>query len=171
MNDVYDYYITPEEYSIAESNSIAKATLEKRVRDLGWGKQRAITQAPVRHKSYGGWRVVAERNGISIRTFRKRVYRGWSFKDAAIIPLSPSRGKARRFSEADIAEAQANGICYETFRFRMTRARRKWTLEEAKTRPVMTQSEIGQVVKSVLEKRYGNINGPIFQKKRGNGHE
>ncbi len=39
----YDFYITPEEYEVAEKNGIDKRTLEQRIREYGWDKERAIT--------------------------------------------------------------------------------------------------------------------------------
>jgi len=40
------FYITPEEYQIAEQNGISAATLEARVRSLAWKKERAIYTPP-----------------------------------------------------------------------------------------------------------------------------
>lgn len=34
--EIYDFYITPEEYEIAEENRITKSTLERRIRLYGW---------------------------------------------------------------------------------------------------------------------------------------
>lgn len=39
-----NYYITPEEYDLAEKNGICKATLESRIKQLGWSKKKAITK-------------------------------------------------------------------------------------------------------------------------------
>ena len=41
MRNVYDFYITPEEYKRAAENGIRKAALEARIRKLGWDKERA----------------------------------------------------------------------------------------------------------------------------------
>ena len=43
MRNPYDYYITPEEYEIAERNGVCASTLNRRIRDLGWEKDIAIT--------------------------------------------------------------------------------------------------------------------------------
>jgi hypothetical protein len=39
----YDYYITPEEYEEAERNGISRKHVNYRIRQFGWGKQKAIT--------------------------------------------------------------------------------------------------------------------------------
>ena len=43
------FYITPDDYRIAEENGISKDTLLSRVRKLGWDVDKAITK-PVRAK-------------------------------------------------------------------------------------------------------------------------
>ena len=43
------FYITPEDFKIAEENGISKDTLIMRVRKLGWDVDKAITK-PVRIK-------------------------------------------------------------------------------------------------------------------------
>lgn len=43
MNNIYELYITPEEYEKAEKNGIDKNTLYKRIREYGWDKQRALS--------------------------------------------------------------------------------------------------------------------------------
>ena len=43
------FYITPEDFKIAEENGISKDTLLSRVRILGWDVDKAIT-TPVRTK-------------------------------------------------------------------------------------------------------------------------
>lgn len=40
----YKWYITPEEYKIAESNGISRETLNGRVRKCGWSIERACTE-------------------------------------------------------------------------------------------------------------------------------
>ncbi|WP_341272481.1 hypothetical protein [Bacillus thuringiensis] len=38
MRNPYDYYITPEEYEIAEKNGVCASTLRSRIYDLCWSK-------------------------------------------------------------------------------------------------------------------------------------
>ena len=48
MNSPYDFYITPEEYDIAESNGICRDTLEYRIRKARflWEREVALTKPP-----------------------------------------------------------------------------------------------------------------------------
>ena len=39
MINPYDYYITDEEYAIAEKNGISKDTLNFRIRRMGWDNE------------------------------------------------------------------------------------------------------------------------------------
>ena len=59
MRNVYEYYITPEEYEEAERNGVDAFNLERRIRLLGWNKQRAIN-TPLRkitnRKKMGSYR-------------------------------------------------------------------------------------------------------------------
>ena len=49
MGDKRYFYITPEDFKIAEENGISKDTLLSRVRKLGWDVDKAITK-PARKK-------------------------------------------------------------------------------------------------------------------------
>lgn len=71
------YYITPAEYTEAEGNRINRNLLEKRIRLLGWDKQKAIT-TPVRRweRIPGDLIEQAYRNGVSYQALRKRISRG-----------------------------------------------------------------------------------------------
>ena len=48
MRNVYDFYITPEEYKRAAENGISKQCLEVRIRSLGWTKFRALNEKPLK---------------------------------------------------------------------------------------------------------------------------
>lgn len=82
--DIYNYYITPEEYIIASNNGISRDLVNKRVRSYGWNKLKAITIAPKPVKKYSKEIIeLAESNGISIDVFYSRVKYGWSQERAA----------------------------------------------------------------------------------------
>jgi len=51
----YEFYIQPNEYEIAEHNGISKGTLEQRIRDLGWHKEKATSTPPREQKSLKEW--------------------------------------------------------------------------------------------------------------------
>jgi len=85
-------YITPEEYEVAAGSGISKKTLELRVREYGWSKERALPEPVQRRTDWSEWYAVAERNGISHGTFRARIYRGWTPERAATEPPRPRKG-------------------------------------------------------------------------------
>ena len=87
----YKWYITLEDYKLAESNGISNKNLINRVRNHGWQMKRACTE-PLKHK----WTVDnltmdifqnLNNNNISVKVFRQRVlHHKWSVKDAMTIP-------------------------------------------------------------------------------------
>jgi len=139
----YEYWITPEHYSIAEENGISANTLEKRVRDRAWPIKEAVTIPPIMRNKYTEWVVLAKQNGIGKRTFETRIYRhGWTPEKAATTPVLDPRnnmkvvGEANRKHQKKYEElALRNGICRRTF---LSRVLRKWSLEDAATRPIET---------------------------------
>jgi hypothetical protein len=166
------FYITPEEYQIAEQNGISAATLEVRVRSLAWQKERAINTQPHKKHRLGEWIKVAEQNGICYRTLNYRANQlGWDLERAATQPLQDLRAQAQyarekgRIYPVEILEtASRNGINYDTFRGRVKRG---WTLTNAATRPTMTSRECGLQRKAKLaemEKRLPQRYSPISSK-------
>ncbi|MGN1358697.1 MAG: hypothetical protein ACI4WU_04955 [Bacilli bacterium] len=141
MHDIYSYYITPEEYIIAQQNGISKKTLEKRIRDYLWPKEKAINTPIKSNNKYGNLVKIAEKNGINRSTFYTRINDlGYTPEEAATIPLNTredSLKKAiskRRIYDKEIIElAKENGICWSTFR---SRIKYGYTPEEAATMPV-----------------------------------
>lgn len=84
----YDYYITPEEYERAASYGVDGFTLERRVRLLGWKKERAITTPIRKITNRKHWVKIAEANGIKYHTFMTRVNTwGWDMERAATEPI------------------------------------------------------------------------------------
>lgn len=68
---MYDFYISPNDYQIAEKNGIPTHLVNNRIRDYGWDKQRAITQ-PVQKTDLKEWAKIAKQNGIAYNTFCPR---------------------------------------------------------------------------------------------------
>lgn len=156
MRNPYNYYITPEEYEIAEKNGICASTLNKRIRELRWEKEVAIT-TPVRMHDKYGWNMVKEialQNGITRHVYCDRIKRGWSLIDAiSQPPLSRIESikraskvnscfKNKALSEEQREIAALNGISYTVARDRIKRL--GWSIEEAITIPIMTRSECGK---------------------------
>lgn len=134
-----NYYITPEEYEIAQSNGISERTLNTRVRQLGWDKERAITTPVQQKKDRSKWKAIAESNGISIKTFLSRVNsHGWDEKKAATQPMSNGSKRNRKYSKEIDEVLIKNGISKNTF---YTRIKRGWTIERASTEKVYTEEE------------------------------
>ena len=74
MKNVYDFYITPEEYAEAIENGVDERLLNHRVRVLGWEKRRAITKPKRKVRNMEKWTKLALKNGIPLSTFRRRYY-------------------------------------------------------------------------------------------------
>ena len=132
----HDFYITPEEYAIAETNGIDKQTLENRIRKCCWSKKRAMSEPIKRRGRYTQWYKIAESNGISRGTFIARVNEiGWSCKRAATEPIKSVEEKAiimansrKRYPDKVYETLKLNGICRSTF---IARIHRGWTVERA----------------------------------------
>lgn len=122
MSD-YDFYITPEEYKIAEKNGINCKTVNNRVRSLGWTKTKAIT-LPVKKRALLDEDLlrIAKENGIGRETLRYRLNNGWSKEDASTKKQVDIRShmkelglNTRKYSKELLAIALKNGIGVRTF--------------------------------------------------------
>ena len=71
MINPYDYYITDEEYAIAEKHGISKDTLNFRIRRMGWDKEKALTTKPRKYTNRAKQVEIAKANGISRATLWK----------------------------------------------------------------------------------------------------
>ena len=131
------FYITPEDYKIAEENGISKDTLLSRVRKLGWDVDKAITK-PVRAKrKFTEEEIKAmEENGIDRNVAAGRRYWGWTLEEA--ITKSKKKGRQYVYPEWVYKEADKNGISYSALG---NRIRRGMSLEEACTRKMITREE------------------------------
>lgn len=167
---VYDYYITPAEYEQAAQNGVSRKLVNHRVRGRGWDKDRAIITSPRKTIIHRKWLELAAENGISKRLYFKRVYRGWSKRDAATKPVMSTKEviknldnyRVKIFEPGDIQEAARNGISYETFRKRVRDC--GWTVEEAKTRPLYTPTERASKGAKAVRRKHGNIFALVYQK-------
>lgn len=157
----YEFYVTPEEYQIAFSNGISRKTLDQRIQNLSWDKQKAITQKPKSKKSIKQWIKLAECNGICEGTFLTRIRKlKWSEEKAATTPII-NRGdlleelaeKNRKYSPEIIELAKNNGISYKTFQTRVVRQKMSWN--EAATIPMKSKEEISKMGKDAYFKIHG----------------
>lgn len=167
------FYNTPEEYAAAEEIGITPAMLDRRVREQGWPKERAMTTPPRKLTDRSRWRYVAEQNGIMYAAFMSRINLGWSEEVAAITPLqneSERREHAMKASEcvraypkASVDLADRNGIPYHTFVNRVKKL--KWDYERAATEPVWTHDKSGRLGAQRLREREGDWAAQIFGKR------
>ena len=147
------FYITPEDYKIAEENGISKDTLLSRVRKLGWDVDKAITK-PVRAKRKFTEEEIKtmEENGVNRNIAAGRRYWGWTLEEA--ITKSKKKGRQYVYPEWVYKEADKNGISYSALG---NRIRRGMSLEEACTRKVITKEEALVIArKKYKEKKKAN---------------
>ena len=141
------FYITPEDYKIAEENGISKDTLLSRVRKLGWDIDKAITK-PVRAKrKFTEEEIKAmEENGIDRNVAAGRRYWGWTLEEA--ITKSKKKGRQYVYPEWVYKEANKNGISYSALG---NRIRRGMSLEEACTKKIITKEEALVIARKKLK--------------------
>ena len=141
------FYITPEDYKIAEENGISKDTLLSRVRELGWDIDKAITK-PVRAKrKFTEEEIKAmEENGIDRNVAAGRRYWGWTLEEA--ITKSKKKGRQYVYPEWVYKEADKNGISYSALG---NRIRRGMSLEEACTKKIITKEEALVIARKKLK--------------------
>lgn len=164
------YYITPEEYEQAEAIGVDSQNLDRRVRLLGWKKDKAINTPLESFTDRSYWSRVAEENGIKYQTFYSRIVRGWSEEKAATTPLvskqeqlaNANRGIKRIIPSHIIRLAEENNIKYHTLRERI---RKGMDPHEAATRKLMTKSEIGKLGAKRYEEIHGRFHKLIFKPK------
>lgn len=142
MFNPYDYYITPEEYEIAEMNGISRRCVEKRIRSRGWDKYRAITQRPKSCIDRSEIRKVAIAHGITYERLMNRISKGWNEHRAATTPVWDSalfrdhmcrvKEMNRKYPKELIDLAESNGISARMFRHRASRG---WEYLRAATLP------------------------------------
>lgn len=174
----YDYYIAPEEYEQAAAIGISAFTLERRIRSLGWTKDRAMT-TPMRPQKprgyYDEWSKAAERNGIKYDSFMTRIKNGWTPERAATQPLETAeeaREHALRATEHArvhpakyLRLAEQNGIPFATFHRRVKVS--GWDYERAATEPLWSRQQMGRLGAQRLRERQGDWAAQIFGKQSG----
>ena len=141
------FYITPEDFKIAEENGIPEYVVTTRVRKLGWDIDRAITK-PVRSKrKFTEEQIkIMEENGIDRNTASGRLNKGWDPKEALTRPKK--RGKQRIYPDWVYEEADKHGIRYSALG---NRIRRGMSLEEACTERVKTRQESAEIARKKLK--------------------
>lgn len=166
--DIYSFYITPTEYEQASMHGVDPQSLDRRVRLLGWDKNKAIN-TPIRNQTGRKyWAQIAMQNGIGYQTFMNRVNtRGWDEERAATLPLQDRKAAAAKATEAiriipseTLRLAEENGIAYHTLRMRLKRG---WDTGRAATEAVWTNKEAGRRGKERTLELYGDWNRFSFK--------
>lgn len=81
--NIYDFYVTPEEYEKAIKLGISKDLVNKRIRTHNWSKKMAISLGPKKIQKYdNSIKELLKINGISESTFYKRIKYGWTIERA-----------------------------------------------------------------------------------------
>lgn len=146
--NIYDYYITTEDYARAAENGVSASLLSERVRRLCWDKERAITTPPKpkRSKIPQEIRNLAEQKGIPFPLLSQRIRNGWNPKKAATTPkmdVAEARKQnlaKRKNNDPYLQMALKNGIRPDSYYYRVKKA--GWSPIVAATRPVMSKAEI-----------------------------
>jgi hypothetical protein len=164
------FYITPDEYAEAAKIGIKPGMLDRRVREQGWPKERAMTTPPRKLTDRRRWKAEAERNGISYDTFMSRVNRGWSMEKAATQPLQSAEERKQQalhasehfrvYPKSYVQLAEKNGIPYPTFFNRVKHC--GWDMDRAATEPLWTREQIGRLGAQRLREREGDWARLIF---------
>ena len=143
MGDKRYFYITPEDFKIAEENGISKGTLIMRVRRQGWDVDKAITK-PVRVKRKFTEEEIKtmEENGIDRNTASCRLKWGWTLEEALTKPKK--RGRQYVYPEWVYKEANKNGISYSALG---NRIRSGMSLEGACTKKTITKLEALEIAR------------------------
>ncbi|QIW18551.1 hypothetical protein [Bacillus thuringiensis] len=150
MRNLYDYYITPDEYDRALENGIGRCTLNGRVRVSMWDKEKAITEPlTLKDSQWSKWKEVAKKHGISYQTYYQRVKRGLEPLDAATMPVMEKEQISRKgrvaqahkrvFTDEELKIAAENGIRYQTALYRYRQG--GWSKEDAITKPPLSPQE------------------------------
>ena len=141
------FYITPEDFKIAEENGIPEYVVTTRVRKLGWDVDKAITK-PVRAKRKFTKEEIKtmEENGVNQNIAANRMYWGWNLEEAITKPKK--RGRQYVYPEWVYKEANKNGISYSALG---NRIRRGMSLEEACTKKLITKLEALEIARKKLK--------------------
>ena len=146
------FYITPEDFKIAEENGIPEYVVTTRVRKLGWDVDKAITK-PVRAKRKFTKEEIKtmEENGVNQNIAANRMYWGWNLEEAITKPKK--KGRQYVYPEWVYKEADKNGISYSALG---NRIRRGMSLEEACTKKTITKLEALEIARKKLKESKKN---------------
>lgn len=139
------FYITPEDYRIAEGNGLSRKDVYRRVYEENWSIKRAITTPKRKIKPMTKYtekqKSIIKENGLTTRIVSQRICRGWDIERAINIPFVKPKEKASgrgryKYSDEIINIVLSNGIKLDTF---YRRVRDGWSISDASTIPTGTK--------------------------------
>ncbi|MCI6278078.1 MAG: hypothetical protein MR639_15375 [Clostridium sp.] len=145
--NIYDFYITPEEYKISKENNIPARVLEERIRKCAWDKEKALTQ-PVKiykKKTNKYIRELARQNNIAYTTVLYRINKlNMTALQASTLKKIDTRKflkpeQRRKYPKEFLELSEKNGISRRLFYYRVNK--RHMSLEEAATTPLINRSK------------------------------
>lgn len=165
------FYITPDEYEQAAKNGVSKATLNWRVQQAAWPKEKAISTPPRKQTSRKKWKEVAKQNHIPYHLFLIRINQyGWTEERASTQPLTDTKRRQEIMKKAKAVQnkfptelidlANSNGIGSINF---YNRVRLGWDVERAATEPLWSDSKKGSTNARKVRERYGDVNSMVFK--------
>jgi hypothetical protein len=145
---------------LAESKGISYELFRDRVTKLRWTQEEAATRPAKEIKRRDDYHfiILAKKNGISRKTYLRRIKRGLIPEVAATKPL---RVHAPRKDRDWIEIAKANGINYYTYFSRVHD--NFWSPEEAANTPAMTKQEVANLAVNIKAEQAEIINERIFK--------
>lgn len=133
------FYVTPEDYKVAEKNGLSRKDLYRRVYEENWSINRAITTPKMKIKPMTKYteeqKAIIKENGLNTRIVSQRIFRGWTIERAIntppVQPKDKAHGRGRyKYRDEIINIVLNNGIKLDTF---YRRVRDGWSIDDAST--------------------------------------
>ena len=169
------YYVTPEEYDIAEQNGISRILVWERKYRYGWKNEKCITEPVRQYRNVPKrFKDKAKELGISNAAACVRMGRGWSMEAAYTTPLiteaekqeraRKAKKKRRKFTDEEYKIMEQNGVKVKLAHQRIRE--NGWDRELAISIPPMKPQESGAMGYEKLKLLYGNANSDLFRRVR-----
>lgn len=112
-----DEFLTESDYRIAAENGLDRSLVYRRVNDIGWSVERAITESiHEENRATGAWTRWKDVAVVNYQTFRTRLSRGKSEEAAALTPAKKPRGRTAQSVNTAYLVAQSQlqeGMTYD----------------------------------------------------------
>jgi len=150
----FRYYVTPNDYLLAELKGIPKNVVYARAFQYGWNIDRACSE-PLHHqfsKNITNTMIeTLKAHNVSLDQFRKRVLQlGWDIERALTTPVMTKHETAiagsntrRKITEEQYITAELNNISRNTFTKRVLRSH--WSIDKATNTPILNRHECAEL--------------------------